>query len=187
MSNSDSDDDFYGGNSGSYGGTSYMGGNGTSYGRPSYGGNRWGTNRVSVEGLNFALSFATEKAKKLAQEKPDICLKDLLTIFQGPVPKSGQLIFATTNDYDEIKKMCPALFRHSRMTPILFGYCDRKTICDMFLYYFKREPPFYIPEQTQNSSAEIIQYAMDSLCLLNHTDDQIFDIFCNLVKKNLKQ
>lgn len=56
--------------------------------------------------------------------------------------------------------MCPALFRHSRMTPVHFGYCDRKTIVDMFKYYFQREPDFYIPEQTKNSSAEIIQYAL---------------------------
>ena len=122
----------------------------------------------------------------MAKEKTDICLKDLLTIFQGPVPKIGALIFATTNNYDEIERMCPALFRHSRMTPILFGYCDRNTINDMFLHYFKKEPPFYVPEQTQNSSAEIIQYALECLCLNNHTDEEKFEKFCELVNKNLK-
>ena len=69
---------------------------------------------ITAERLNLMLGYATDKAKRIAKEKSDICLKDLLTIFQGPVPKIGSLIFATTNDYDEIYQMCPALFRHSR-------------------------------------------------------------------------
>ena len=73
------------------------------------------------------------------------------------------------------------------MTPIHFGYCDKKTIVDMFTYYFNREPSFYIPDQTQNSSAEIIQYAMECLCLDNHTDDEKFEKFSNLVNLNIKQ
>lgn len=73
------------------------------------------------------------------------------------------------------------------MTPVHFGYCDKKTIYDMFNYYFKTKPPFYIPEQTENSSAEIIQYALECLCLANHTQEEKFDKFCALVKKHLKQ
>jgi hypothetical protein len=51
----------------------------------------------------------------------NIALDDLLTIIQGPVPLNRAIIIATTNKYDEINKMCPALFRPGRLTPIYFG------------------------------------------------------------------
>ena len=35
-------------------------------------------------------------------DKDAFVLKDLLEIFQGPIPKNGTIIIATTNDYDEI-------------------------------------------------------------------------------------
>lgn len=140
----------------------------------------------SVYETTQMMKTAKEMTAALAKKETTITLKDLLTILQGPVPKSGCLIFATTNDYEEIRDMCPALFRHSRMTPIHFGYLDRKTLTDIFEYYFKRKPTFYVPEQTQNSSAEIIQYAMECMCLDNTTEDEKFNIFDNLVNKNIK-
>jgi hypothetical protein len=53
------------------------------------------------------------------------------------------------------------------------------------MYYFKQEAPFRIPEQTKNSSAEIIQYALECICLANHSDEEKFEKFCKLVDTNI--
>jgi hypothetical protein len=82
--------------------------------------------------------------------------------------------------------MCPELFRESRMTPIHFGFCDRKTIIDIFMHFFKRKPTFIVPELTQNSSAQIVELALQCFCLANHTDDEKFEKFDRLVDKSIK-
>ncbi len=63
-------------------------------------------------------------------------LKDLLELLQGPVPMDGQIIIATTNHYEEIKQLCPALFRPGRLTPVYFGHFNRNTLNEFVQYYF---------------------------------------------------
>ena len=141
---------------------------------------------METDTLTYMLRFASEQAKELAKESDEVTLKDLLNVLQGPVPKDGLLIFATTNEYDKIYRMCPALFRHSRMTPIHFGYCEKKTIYDIYAHYFKKEPTFYVPEQTLNSSAEIIQYAIECLWISGISTEEKFQRFDSLINKNIR-
>lgn len=142
--------------------------------------------KMETDTLTYMLRFASEQAKELAKESDEVTLKDLLNVLQGPVPKDGLLIFATTNEYDKIYRMCPALFRHSRMTPIHFGYCEKKTIYDIYAHYFKKEPTFYVPEQTLNSSAEIIQYAIECLWISGISTEEKFQRFDSLINKNIR-
>lgn len=71
----------------------------------------------------------------------DITLEDLLEIFQGPVPLDGSIIIATTNKFEEISKLCPALFRPGRLTPFHFGNVDRYILNEMSVYFFEKELP----------------------------------------------
>lgn len=63
-------------------------------------------------------------------------LKDLLELLQGPVPIEGQIVIATTNHYDKIKKLCPALFRPGRLSPIYFGMFNHASLQEFVQFYF---------------------------------------------------
>jgi hypothetical protein len=89
-------------------------------------------------------------------------LEDLLEILQGPVPLEGAMVIATTNKYDEIKQVCPALFRPGRLTPIEFGYLDWTSLQEMSRHYFQQELTFGPIDSISVSSSEIIEIAMAS-------------------------
>lgn len=65
-----------------------------------------------------------------------IRIEDLLTIFQGSVPIIGCIIIAMTNNYDDLVKQCPALFRRGRLTPIHFGHFDMRMLEKVSRHYF---------------------------------------------------
>ena len=67
-------------------------------------------------------------------------LSDLLELFQGPVPVKNRIIVATTNDFERIKDVLPALFRAGRMTPVPFNYLDWESLCELCKYYFDEIP-----------------------------------------------
>jgi len=98
-------------------------------------------------------------------------INDLLEIFQGTVPNDGAIMIATTNDYEGIKEMCPALFRPGRLTPIYFGYADKDLLQDISRFYFGRELEIYIPDKLEIPTSQIIQIALESI-----TFDQLGDI-----------
>lgn len=66
-------------------------------------------------------------------------LGDLLELLQGPIPNSGSIIIATTNHYEKIKEILPALFRPGRLTPIKFDYLDYTTLQELSMFYFQKE------------------------------------------------
>jgi hypothetical protein len=88
----------------------------------------------------------------------DFELNDLLEIFQGPVPREGQIIIATTNKYDEIKEVCPALFRPGRLTPVEFGYMTCKEVNELANVYFGHEVDIKFDPQIPTS--KIIELAL---------------------------
>lgn len=111
----------------------------------------------------------------------EIQLSDLLEIFQGPVPIDGLIAIATTNHFDEINRMCPALFRPGRLTPVNFDYANKETILDMSHFYFKKMPTFEIPEKTNIPTSQIIEIVQESK--VNPLKE--FEIFCDKLKKLL--
>lgn len=100
--------------------------------------------------------------KKMKPTK-EFSLRDLLEIFQGPVPFEGMIMIASTNKYDEIKSLCPELFRPGRMTPVHFGYIDKDTLQDISKYYFNAKVRGYIPERITIPTSQIIELAFESL------------------------
>jgi SpoVK/Ycf46/Vps4 family AAA+-type ATPase len=69
----------------------------------------------------------------------DLSLEDLLEILQGPVPLEGAIIIATTNKYEEIKDLCPALFRPGRLTPIHFDLADNWFLNEICQYFYQKD------------------------------------------------
>jgi hypothetical protein len=68
----------------------------------------------------------------------DIQLADLLSIFQGIVPSDQALMFATSNEYNEMKSLCPPLFRDGRLTPILFDNFDSDLLNAFSEFHFRK-------------------------------------------------
>ncbi len=63
-------------------------------------------------------------------------LEDLLELLAGPVEITGSMIFATTNHYEEIFKILPALFRAGRLTPVFFDNLNYESLQEMSEYHF---------------------------------------------------
>lgn len=93
----------------------------------------------------------------------DLSLEDLLEILQGPVPLEGSIIIATTNKYEEILELCPALFRPGRLTPVHFDSADNWLVNEITKYFFQQE---YINENDIRkyniSPSYLIQIASES-------------------------
>jgi len=111
-----------------------------------------------------------------------ICLQDLLELFQGPVPSPGSIIIATSNKFEEMSKMCPALFRSGRLTPVYFGHADANLINQMCKHYFNKE--IELPENYISTipTSQIIDCVVDTS--INHDND--FEYFNKEMKKMLK-
>lgn len=85
-----------------------------------------------------------EENKKVSnsQESSDsdyMTVTDLLELFQGAIPFKGAIFIATTNNYEQIKNICPDLVRYGRLTPIFFDNFNGKLIKEAFKFYFKKD------------------------------------------------
>ena len=111
--------------------------------------------------------------------KSDFTLGDLLEIFQGPIPYEGMVMIASTNKYDEIKEICPALFRPGRITPVHFGYIDKETLQDISKYFFGKKIGSYIPDRITIPTSQIIDLALES----KHIGEKPYEYFCENLEK----
>lgn len=116
----------------------------------------------------------------------DIVLQDLLDILQGPIPVEQRIIIATTNDYDGIKKLCPALFRPGRMTPIFFDVPSKSIMNDICNYYFGTDLDLelnnLIGAKVNRPTSEIIE-----ICLKANMSDKPYDYFKNKMLEILNE
>jgi len=102
------------------------------------------------------------KSKKLdptiSEDETDFCIKDLLELLQGVIPLSGSIMFATTNHFDKIKEICPALVRDGRLTPVEFGYPSEETIQEISQYFWGKKLRIHIsPYHTVSTSTIILK------------------------------
>jgi len=113
----------------------------------------------------------------------DFSIRDLLEIFQGPIPFEGTVMLASTNEYDEIQKMCPALFRPGRLTPVHFGYVNKETLQDISKYYFEQKIVTYLPDQITIPTSQIIELALEA----KHLGKDPYKYFCDGLEKALTE
>ncbi len=90
----------------------------------------------------------------------EITMEDLLSIFQGAVPVTKRIIFATTNNYEKLRDISPALFRPGRLTPIHFDYLDWTRLNELSMFYFSKSLSFPTVEKCHIPTSEIIELAM---------------------------
>lgn len=100
-----------------------------------------------------------KKVEEYSRSVREFELEDLLELLQGPVPIPGSIIIATTNKYEEMSKLCPALFRAGRLTPCEFTNISWKSLQEMTMHYFKKE--LTIPQmEITISTSDIIENAL---------------------------
>ena len=87
-----------------------------------------------------------------------ITISDLLDVFQGAVCPEGRIIIATTNNFEKIKDLCPALLRFERLTPFYMGYLKAAEINEMLIYHFGKDRAPVIDFDPDISTAEITYY-----------------------------
>jgi len=122
-------------------------------------------------------------------ENDDLTVDSLLDIIQGPCDNPGAIVFAITNKYEQIRDICPRLFRDGRFKPVYFGYPTRDTLDEIVQYYYKRsimgEQYSYIPNIIRISTARLANRAVD--LRFGYPDDieQQFKVFMDNLKYDL--
>ena len=136
--------------------------------------------KQNIKNVKYEKYFTSEKEDGV--NGPDeLMLDDLLEIIQGPVPKNGSIIIATTNKYEEIKELCPALFRPGRLTPVLFDYADKYTVNEMCKHFYNKELKEKIDiYKYKISPSQLIQFVTESK-IANDSDP--YEYFINQIKK----
>lgn len=81
-----------------------------------------------------------EDARALSQcdENAEVLINDLLAEISGVIPSEGPIYIATTNRFEYIKTLCPALFREQRFKPCYFGYHDLDIIQQICQDYWSK-------------------------------------------------
>lgn len=108
-------------------------------------------------------SDTNDKTKIISRER-EFALEDLLELFQGAVPLPGSIIIATTNHYEKIRSILPALFRAGRLTPEHFDNLNWDTLQELSRYYFKREVDIPRVDRVPCETSKIVELAVKS-CL----------------------
>jgi len=120
----------------------------------------------------------TNKDKIDDIDEYDFTVSDLVEIFQGSKPMEGMILIAITNDFDEVKKICPELFRDGRMTPIEFKKMDILRLNQLSVEYFNRKLDFTFDGTITSPTSAIIELAM------LHIDN--FDNFNKALKETIE-
>jgi len=103
----------------------------------------------------------TKKVNPFSKINNDLTIEDLQELFQGPVPIEGAILIATTNKFEEIQTVCPALFRPGRLTPVKFDYADNWTLNKITEHYYKKRTTIDITDK-QISSCILIDFVMQT-------------------------
>jgi hypothetical protein len=84
---------------------------------------------------------------------------------------------------DEIKEICPALFRTGRLTPIYFGYFENEILQEISKYYYQQE--LDLPDNIIStiSPADILDFITKHKLGPNNK----FNEFQKFITKNIKQ
>lgn len=112
--------------------------------------------------LKNSVTFTESKDKIIIKPNTqrEFQLEDLLEILQGPVPMHQSIIVATTNKYEEIRQICPALFRPGRLTPVKFDYLNWDTLQELSMFYFGKKLTMH-PCKIEIPTSQITEIALD--------------------------
>ncbi|AYV76267.1 MAG: AAA family ATPase [Terrestrivirus sp.] len=149
-------------------------------------------NQIDTIALLTAMNMRYDKYDKNDKNKDEphddanvMTINDLLELFQGAVPLDGIIFIATTNKYEELMKICPALVRHGRLTPILFDNFNGILLNEVSTKFFSKEIPSEIISNAKQSritvtNSQVMEWAMQFKKL-----DNGFNLFINKIKEHL--
>lgn len=108
----------------------------------------------------------------------------MLELLQGPVNVSRLKIFATTNDIEGIRKICPMLLRHGRLTPVEFTYLTDSILDEITVYYFNIKLSEYLKEKNikyrikdEITISRVIEYVTSSKMKYTEKKDEFIEYF----------
>jgi SpoVK/Ycf46/Vps4 family AAA+-type ATPase len=137
----------------------------------------------TVDQTNTKIQNTLKTTQYDLESENEFKLRDLLEIFQGPCPFESMIIIANTNKYDEIKNMCPELFRPGRITPVYFGYINKETLQDISKFYFGKKLTGYIPDVLSIPTSQIIEVAFESLLFAKDSNLDPYVYFSDQMNK----
>lgn len=103
------------------------------------------------------------KSKDINDIGDRLLISDLLELFQGLVEFENRYIFATTNNFDKIKDIIPALFRSGRMTPLYIGYMSWSDLENCVKYYYNLSIDEWEIKKSMMPKEKIIQVSTSSI------------------------
>jgi hypothetical protein len=106
----------------------------------------------------------------------DIQLHDLLEIFQGVVPAMQSIIIATTNCFEELQRICPALFRIGRLTPVPFHQFDLSTLNQLTNFYFHKSITTTPTTPTPNPNPTPTPTTLTTTTIHDQKDDRVVNL-----------
>src|SRR3989338_140250 len=86
--------------------------------------------------INGYIDLQEVYLKALSHINSELVVSDLLDILQGTAPIPGMICIATTNNLDQLKEYCPALFRHGRLLPVHFDNADKEVFTNIIRHYY---------------------------------------------------
>ncbi len=121
-------------------------------------------------------------------EDDDLTVDSLLDIIQGPCDNPGAIIFAITNKYEQIRDICPRLFRDGRFKPVYFGYPSKETLNEITQYYYGKSILHmdWIPAIIRISTARITNRAVDLHYAYPDNKEQQFQVFIDNLKYDME-
>lgn len=129
-----------------------------------------------------ALSKANTTQEAFIKCRDELYMGDLLEIFQSSIPRPGQIIIATSNHYEEMKDIKPALFRPGRLTPILINYINQQTFDTLVKHYFNVPNTIVLPDNHKIPTSQLTEFALLSngdYSVFKHNITKVIDTTCH--------
>ena len=129
--------------------------------------------------INGYIDLQEVYLKALSHINSELVVSDLLDILQGTAPIPGMICIATTNNLDQLKEYCPALFRHGRLLPVHFDNADKEVFTNIIRHYYPdhvSELDHYDLERLNLSTAHIIHHLIENYTTGNPLNKLLSDL-----------
>ena len=113
--------------------------------------------------LSLSKMNSTEEKKDGSnneEKKEKISINELLEVLHGAVPLEGAIFIATTNKYNKIFEICPALVRHGRLTPYLFDNFNGKILNEISVEFFGQSFEFEQNMELNIMNSQIMEWVV---------------------------
>ena len=121
-----------------------------------------------------------DKKKVESDEEYDLTIKNVLSIFQGVIPRIGLILFATTNKFELIRDKYPELVRYGRLTPVYLTYPNQEELNNLSKYYYGKTLTRLIPLNhtiSMSQITEMVTYGKQCDWSFEQFEEELFSLF----------